>query len=84
MHILSDIILGLIVGFVAHGFLPDGKKLGLALVCSLGIAGSVMAQLAGQTLGWYEAGQPSAWIASVLAAAGLPLLVGLLRGRKSP
>jgi uncharacterized membrane protein YeaQ/YmgE (transglycosylase-associated protein family) len=75
MLIFSNIVLGLIVGFLARGILPGEQKLGWILTCVLGIAGSVVAQLAGQALGWYAVGEPSGWIASVLGAL-LLLFVG--------
>jgi uncharacterized membrane protein YeaQ/YmgE (transglycosylase-associated protein family) len=75
MLIISNIFLGLIVGFLARGLLPGEQKMGWFLTCMLGIAGSVLAQLAGQAMGWYAPGQPSGWIASVIAAVAL-LYVG--------
>ncbi len=84
MLLFSNIVLGLIVGFLARGILPGEQKMGWTLTCVLGIAGSVVAQLAGQALGWYAVGEPSGWIASVLGAL-LLLFVGskLLPGKPS-
>ena len=45
----------------------------------LGIAGSVVAGFVGQSLGWYDAGQPAGWIASVVGAVALLFVIGLLR-----
>jgi uncharacterized membrane protein YeaQ/YmgE (transglycosylase-associated protein family) len=83
MLILSNIILGLIVGFLARGIMPGEQKMGWILTCVLGIAGSVLAQLVGQALHWYAVGEPSGWIASVLGALALLFLVNLLRQSKS-
>jgi uncharacterized membrane protein YeaQ/YmgE (transglycosylase-associated protein family) len=82
--IFNNIVLGLIVGFLARGVMPGGQKMGWTLTCVLGMAGSVGAQLAGQALGWYAVGEPSGWIASVLGAL-LLLFVGskLQRGKPS-
>jgi uncharacterized membrane protein YeaQ/YmgE (transglycosylase-associated protein family) len=84
MLIFSNIVLGLIVGFLARGILPGEQKLGWIWTCVLGIAGSVLAQLVGQALGWYAVGEPSGWIASVLGALAL-LFVGskLFTGKSS-
>jgi uncharacterized membrane protein YeaQ/YmgE (transglycosylase-associated protein family) len=83
MLILSNIVLGLIVGFLARGIMPGEQKMGWILTCGLGIAGSVLAQVAGQALGWYAVGEPSGWIASVLGALALLYIVNLLRNSKS-
>ena len=83
MLLLSNIVLGLIVGFLARGILPGEQKMGWILTCLLGIGGSVLAQLAGQALGWYAVGEPSGWIASVLGAMVLLWGVNALRS-KSP
>jgi uncharacterized membrane protein YeaQ/YmgE (transglycosylase-associated protein family) len=83
MLIISTIVLGLIVGFLARGIMPGEQKMGWILTCVLGIAGSVLAQVAGETLGWYAAGQPSGWIASVIGAVALLFIVGKLRGGSS-
>ena len=83
MFILSNIVLGLIVGFLARGIMPGEQKMGWILTCLLGIAGSVLAQLGGQALGWYAAGEPSGWIASVLGALLLLFVVSKLRAGKS-
>ena len=83
MLLLSNIVLGLIVGFLARGILPGEQKMGWILTCLLGIGGSVLAQLAGQALGWHAVGEPSGWIASVLGAMVLLWGVNALRS-KSP
>ena len=83
MLVISNIVLGLIVGFLARGLLPGEQKMGWILTCVLGIAGSLLAQLAGQAMGWYAPGQPSGWIASVIGAVALLMIVGMLRGRAS-
>ena len=83
MIILSNIILGLIVGFLARGLLPGEQKMGWILTCLLGIAGSVLAGFVGQAMGWYTPGQPSGWIASVIAAIALLFIVSKLRSTGS-
>ncbi|MCY7315109.1 MAG: GlsB/YeaQ/YmgE family stress response membrane protein [Rubrivivax sp.] len=83
MSIITSIFIGLIVGALARGLLPGEQKMGWILTCVLGIAGSVLAGLVGQALGWYAPGQPAGWIASVVAAIALLFVVSKLRGKGS-
>lgn len=84
MGLLSTIVVGLIVGALARLLLPGKQKMGWILTCLLGIAGSLVAGYVGQALGWYAAGEPAGWIASVIGAIVLLLVFGTLRGRSTP
>ena len=79
MGIISTIVVGLIVGAIARFVLPGEQKMGWIMTCLLGVAGSLVAGFVGQALGWYAAGQPAGWIASVIGAAILLFVVGKLR-----
>lgn len=81
MGILGTILVGLIVGALARFVLPGEQKMGWVLTIVLGIAGSLVAGFVGQALGWYAVGQPAGWIASVLGAVVLLLIVGKLNRR---
>ncbi len=65
---ISTIIVGFIVGVLAKILHPGKDNLGFIMTSLLGIAGAFLAGVVGQTLGWYEVGQPAGWIASTLAA----------------
>ena len=65
---ISTIIVGFIVGVLAKLLHPGKDNLGFIMTSLLGIAGAFLAGLIGQTMGWYEVGQPAGWIASTLAA----------------
>jgi len=80
MSIIGTIIVGLIVGALARFVVPGEQRLGWILTCVLGVAGSVVAGFLGQALGWYQAGQGAGWIASVVGAAVLLLVVQKVRG----
>ena len=79
MGIIGTIVVGLIVGAIARFGLPGEQKMGWIMTCLLGIAGSLVAGFVGQALGWYAAGQPAGWIASVVGAAILLFVVGKVR-----
>jgi uncharacterized membrane protein YeaQ/YmgE (transglycosylase-associated protein family) len=81
MGIIATVVVGLIVGAVARFVLPGEQKMGWILTCLLGIAGSLIAGYAGQAFGWYAPGQPAGWIASVIGAVLLLIVVGMLRKR---
>jgi uncharacterized membrane protein YeaQ/YmgE (transglycosylase-associated protein family) len=49
----------------------------------LGIAGSFAAGFIGQALGWYPAGAPAGFIASVIGAIVLLFIVGKIKGSSS-
>ena len=80
MSIIGTIIVGLIVGALARFVVPGEQRLGWILTCVLGVAGSVVAGFLGQALGWYQAGQGAGWIASIVGAALLLLVVQKVRG----
>jgi uncharacterized membrane protein YeaQ/YmgE (transglycosylase-associated protein family) len=79
MGIIGTIVVGLIVGAIARFVLPGEQKMGWIMTCLLGVGGSLAAGFAGQALGWYQAGQGAGWIASVLGAIVLLIVVQKLR-----
>lgn len=80
MGIIGTIVVGLIVGALARFVLPGEQKMGWILTILLGIGGSMLAGFVGQAMGWYAAGQGAGWIASVLGAVVLLVVVQKLRG----
>lgn len=73
------IIIGFIVGLIAK-FLTPGRDVGGFIVTTLvGIGGSVLATWAGQTMGWYAPGQPAGFIAAVVGAIVLLLILRVIR-----
>ena len=79
MGIISTIIGGLIVGALARLVMPGEQKMGWILTCLLGIAGSMLAGFVGQQMGWYTVGQTAGWIASVLGAVVVLVVIGVVR-----
>lgn len=82
MEIIYTIIVGFIIGLVARFIAPGGQSMGFILTTVLGIAGSSLASYAGPKLGLYPVGHPAGWIASIVGAIVLLLIVGLVRGRR--
>lgn len=79
MSLIWTILIGFIVGLVARAVLPGTQSLGFILTTLLGIAGSLAVTYIGQAMGWYTAGDGAGFIASVLGAAVLLLVVGMVR-----
>ncbi|MFO1328577.1 MAG: GlsB/YeaQ/YmgE family stress response membrane protein [Rubrivivax sp.] len=80
MGIVGTIIVGLIVGAIARFVLPGEQKMGWIMTILLGIGGSMLAGFVGQAMGWYAVGQGAGWIASVVGAVVLLVVVQKLRG----
>lgn len=81
MSIIGTILVGFIVGLLARALKPGNDRMGLILTTLLGIAGSFVAQYGGAALGLYAPGQPAGWIASIIGAIALLIIVSLVRGR---
>ena len=84
MSILMTLIIGLIVGALAKLLMPGKDPGGAIVTILLGVAGSFIAGILGQALGWYEVGDGPGIIASVIGAvillAGYRAVIG--RGRR--
>jgi uncharacterized membrane protein YeaQ/YmgE (transglycosylase-associated protein family) len=80
MGLIGTIFVGLIVGALARFLLPGEQKMGWIMTILLGVGGSLLAGFVGQFLGWYQAGQGAGWIASVVGAIVLLVVVGKLKG----
>ena len=81
MGILWTIVLGLVIGVVAKLIHPGRESMGLVVTILLGIAGSFLAGIIGQAIGWYQAGQGAGFIASVVVAIILLAIYGKIKGK---
>lgn len=80
MGILWTIVLGLVIGVIAKFLHPGKENMGFLMTILLGVAGSFLAGVVGQFLGWYRAGEGAGFIASVVAAIVLLVIYGKVRG----
>ena len=80
MGILWTIILGFVIGVLAKLLHPGKENMGFIATVVLGIAGSFLAGVVGQYLGWYQAGEGAGFIASVVVSILLLVVYGKLRG----
>lgn len=79
MSILWTIVLGFVIGVIAKFIHPGKENMGFVMTVVLGIAGSFLAGVIGQYLGWYQAGEGAGFIASVVVAIVLLAIYGKLR-----
>ncbi|WP_265945035.1 GlsB/YeaQ/YmgE family stress response membrane protein [Dechloromonas sp. A34] len=80
MGIVWTIVLGFVIGVIAKLLHPGRDSMGFIATILLGIAGSFLAGMIGQFMGWYQAGQGAGFIASVIVAILLLFIYGRLRG----
>ena len=83
MGILWTIILGFVIGVLAKFLHPGKENMGFIATIVVGIAGSFLAGVIGQYLGWYQAGEGAGFIVSVIVAVLLLAIYGKLRGGQS-
>ena len=83
MGIVWTILVGLVVGVIAKLLHPGKENMGFIATVLLGIGGSFLAGIVGQSLGWYQAGEGAGFVASVVVAIVLLVVYGRLRD-KSP
>jgi uncharacterized membrane protein YeaQ/YmgE (transglycosylase-associated protein family) len=82
MSILAMIGIGLLVGIIAKFLMPGDDPGGIFVTILLGIAGAFVAGYAGRALGWYNAGEPAGFLASVGGAIVLLILYRITFGRR--
>jgi uncharacterized membrane protein YeaQ/YmgE (transglycosylase-associated protein family) len=83
MGIIWTIVLGFVIGVIAKLLIPGKQNMGFIMTVILGIAGSFLAGVIGQYIGWYKAGEGAGFIASVIVAIILVVIYGKIKGRAS-
>lgn len=82
MSILAMIGIGLLVGIIAKFLMPGDDPGGFIVTTLIGIAGAFLAGYAGRALGWYSAGEPAGFLASVVGAIVLLMLYRVMFRRR--
>lgn len=83
MGVIWTIVLGFVIGVIARFLHPGRENMGIIMTILLGIAGSFLAGVIGQSIGWYRAGEGAGFIASVIVAIVLLVIYGKIKGRAS-
>jgi uncharacterized membrane protein YeaQ/YmgE (transglycosylase-associated protein family) len=81
MWIVWAIVIGLIVGAIARLIVPGRHPRGLIVTVVIGVAGSVVATIAGKAAGFYHGGQSAGFLASIVGAVVLLLALQAIAGR---
>lgn len=79
---LWTLIVGLIVGALAKFLMPGRDPGGFIITMLLGVAGAFVASFIGDSLGWYEQGEPAGFVASVVGAVILLAIYRAVIGRR--
>jgi uncharacterized membrane protein YeaQ/YmgE (transglycosylase-associated protein family) len=82
LSIIWTIMIGFVAGLLARALKPGDDKLGFFWTIILGVGGSLLAKYVGQTLGWYNEGEASSFIASVVGAIVLLFVYGMIKSSK--
>jgi uncharacterized membrane protein YeaQ/YmgE (transglycosylase-associated protein family) len=83
MGIIWTIVVGFIIGLIAKLIHPGRENMGIIMTILLGIAGSFLAGVVGQFIGWYKAGEGAGFIASIIVAIILLVIYGKIKGKTS-
>ena len=81
--IFWTIVLGFVIGVIAKLLHPGRDNMGFIMTVVLGIAGSFLAGIIGQFIGWYKAGEGAGFIASVIVAIILLVIYGKIKSKTS-
>jgi uncharacterized membrane protein YeaQ/YmgE (transglycosylase-associated protein family) len=81
MGIIWTLVLGFVIGLIAKLVHPGKENMGLIMTILLGVAGSFLAGIIGQAIGWYKAGEGAGFIASVIVAIILLVIYGRIKGK---
>jgi uncharacterized membrane protein YeaQ/YmgE (transglycosylase-associated protein family) len=84
MGIIWTIILGFVIGVIAKLIHPGKDNMGFIFTVVLGIAGSFLAGVIGQYMGWYQVGEGAGFIASVVVAIVLLVIYGKISQSSGP
>ena len=82
MWIVWAALVGLVVGFIARLLTPGKHPHGVIVTMVVGIAGSVIATIGGRAAGFYHSGERAGFVASVIGAIVLLLMLQALSGNR--
>lgn len=78
MWIVWAALVGLVVGAIARLAVPGRHPRGLFVTIAVGVAGAVLATIAGRAAGYYHGSQQAGFLASIVGAVVLLLCLQAL------
>ncbi|AJX12679.1 hypothetical protein WJ95_03875 [Burkholderia ubonensis] len=81
LQFVETLVVGFIIGLLARALKPGNDRMGVVMTTVVGVAGSLIAGYVGHLAGWYAPGQGAGWIASIIGAIVLLVIVGAVRKR---
>ena len=82
MWIVWAAIIGFVIGVVARIVTPGKHPQGFFVTIAIGFAGSMIATIGGRLAGWYQGGQSAGFLASVLGAIVLLVVLRAVAERR--
>ncbi|MCA3183995.1 MULTISPECIES: GlsB/YeaQ/YmgE family stress response membrane protein [unclassified Cupriavidus] len=82
MAFLGTVFVGLVVGLIARAIKPGDDKMGWIMTILLGVLGALLAGYVGRAMGFYQAGEPVGWIASIIGAIVLLFIYDAVRRKR--
>ena len=83
MSVIGWILFGLAVGVVGKLLMPGRDPGGFILTILLGIGGALVGGFLGQSLGFYQQGEPAGFIMAVVGSIILLLIYRMLIGKRA-
>lgn len=83
MSILGTLIIGLLAGVVAKLLMPGRDPGGFIITMALGVAGAFVVTWLGQTMGWYQTGEPAGFIGAVVGSIIILAVYRMARGSRA-
>ncbi|MGH7852536.1 MAG: GlsB/YeaQ/YmgE family stress response membrane protein [Candidatus Binatia bacterium] len=80
MSIIGWILFGLVVGIIGKLLMPGRDPGGFILTILLGIAGALLGGFVGQSLGFYQEGEPAGFLMAIVGSIVLLLLYRMFVG----
>jgi uncharacterized membrane protein YeaQ/YmgE (transglycosylase-associated protein family) len=81
LHLIGQLIFGLIVGAIAKFLMPGKDPGGIIVTILIGVAGSLLGTFVGRML-WGGADYSSGWITSILGAVILLWIYRIIKAKK--
>ncbi len=82
MSVIGWILFGLVVGIVGKLLMPGRDPGGFIVTILLGVAGALLGGFVGQSLGFYQEGEPAGFLMAVLGSIILLLLYRMFVSRR--